>query len=285
LELEAQPETKEEEPAAEFTFEEVKPDAHVGEPATDGFVEAEVCMLTHDDLTKSITELTELHEIEETPVEPEAATFNEAASIIEEETPAAEVRPEETRPGRGNEDFVDLSKELGMEEALSDLAGSWGEGGAKETYDEFKTGIGNQLNKEDSETHFNLGIAYMEMELISEAMKEFKIALKDPRLEFDCYTRLALCSMVENNPDEAIVYYTKGLRVADRSDEERKGMMYELALAYEAAEKLEEAGKLFSAINAIDPAYRETAKKIKIITESVHSIPMADGMLEVELIG
>ncbi|MBI5562599.1 MAG: tetratricopeptide repeat protein [Deltaproteobacteria bacterium] len=257
----------------EFIFEEVHLELSEVEP----HVESEAARLvTHDDLTKAITELTEHHE----PLE----MVEEEPSI--EAMPPGEEAPAEPQGEWKGEDFVDLSKELGMEEALSDLAGSWSGaagGGAKETYDEFKTGIGNQLNKEDSETHFNLGIAYMEMELMGEAVKEFKIALKDPRLEFDCYTRLALCAMAERNPDEAIVYYTKGLRVAGRSDEERKGMMYELALAYEAAEKVEEAGKLFTAIYAVDPGYRETEKKMRKIAESIYRIPLEDGMLEVEL--
>ncbi|MBI5886460.1 MAG: tetratricopeptide repeat protein [Deltaproteobacteria bacterium] len=232
---------------------------------------------THDDLTKSISEMTEHHEplemVEELPDEVvETRAVPEAASVAEA-----------GQTGSGDE-FVDLSKELGMEDALSDLAGSWGAGSSKEAFDEFKTGIGNQLNKEDSETHFNLGIAYMEMELLGEAVKEFKIALKDPLLEFDCYTRLALCSMSEGKYEDAIGYYTKGLRVTGRSDEERKGMMYELALAYEADEKFEEAGKLYAAVSAVDPDYRETAKKVRMISETVHTIPMADGMLEVELI-
>lgn len=246
---------------------------HVEPPPSEG---QEKSVFTHDDLAKSITELTEHHDLIEMVEEPAEETVKEDISSVEA------MVTEEPESGGGG-DFVDLSKELGMEDALSDLVGAWGAGNTKESYDEFKTGMGNQLNKEDSETHFNLGIAYMEMELISEATKEFKIALKDPLMEFDCYTRLALCAMSEGNPDEAIVYYTKGLRVANRSDDERKGMMYELALAYESADRLEEAGKLYLAVSAVDPNYRDIVKKVRLISGSVRSIPMSDGMLEVEL--
>lgn len=196
---------------------------------------------------------------------------------------AGEQITEESAP-EGKEGYVDLSAELGMEEALEDLAGSWGGGGAepKETFDEFKKGIGKQLSREDSETHYNLGIAYMEMELYNEAAKEFKIALKDPRLEFDCYIRLGLCSMADSNPDEAIIYYIKGLKIEGKTDEERKGMMYELALAYEAAGDEEEATHLFKSIYEMDPSFREVSAKV--VGAAVPFVPLDDGLIEVELL-
>jgi len=58
-----------------------------------------------------------------------------------------------------------------------------------------KQGVEKQLSREDTETHYNLGIAYMEMELYDDAMREFKIAMKDPVFEFDCYNRLGLSFM------------------------------------------------------------------------------------------
>ncbi|MBI5903810.1 MAG: tetratricopeptide repeat protein, partial [Deltaproteobacteria bacterium] len=122
-------------------------------------------------------------------------------------------RIEEPQAEARREEYVDLSAELGMEEALHELSGTWGEGEPEEMVTEFKKGMGEQLGKEDTETHYNLGIAYMEMGLFNEASMEFKIALKEQRLEFDCYARLGLCAMHQSNPDEAIVYYLKGLKV------------------------------------------------------------------------
>lgn len=184
------------------------------------------------------------------------------------------------------EEYVDLSAELGMKEALNDLAEPWGGNEPRETFDEFKTGIETQLNREDSETHYNLGIAYMEMELFAEASKEFKIALKDPRLEFDCYSRLNHCAMALGEPQEAVTCCLKGIKIEGRSIEERIGMMYELGLAYEAAGETEEAEELFAAIHEIAPAFREVAAKVE---SSIHhhqepNAPLDDGLIEVELL-
>ncbi len=192
------------------------------------------------------------------------------------EEPAA---PAET----SEEEYVDLSAELGMKE--DDKAGSsWAGADSRDAFDEFKNGIVKQLGREDSETHYNLAIAYMEMELFSEASKQFKIALKDPRLEFDCYIRLGLCAMSMSNPEEAIVYYLKGLKVEGRSEDERKGIMYELALAYEAAGERDESTQLFKSIYEIDPEFRDIARKARGAVPVVPLIPLDDGLIEVELL-
>ncbi len=200
------------------------------------------------------------------------------------------IEPEQQRHARalddGTEEYVDLSAELGMKEALNDLAEPWGGNQPRETFDEFKTGIETQLNREDSETHYNLGIAYMEMELFAEASKEFKIALKDPRLEFDCYSRLNHCAMALGEAQEAVTYCLKGIKIEGRSIEERIGMMYELGLAYEAAGETEDAEELFAAIHELAPTFREVAAKVEssIHHHDVPFVPLDDGLIEVELL-
>jgi len=124
----------------------------------------------------------------------------------------------------------------------------------------------------------------MEMELFSEASKEFKIALKDARLELDCYTRLGLCAMAEKNPEEAAGYYSRGLKAAARSDEEKKAFMYELALAYEASGRDDEALEFFREIFAMDPDYREAALKVSSSMFTRPLVPLDDGYIEVELL-
>lgn len=234
---------------------------------------AEDVVVSHEDLSKAIIEMTEEAQPEELDLEPRCFKTDMAT-----ETASAAAFDAESRQG---DEYVDLSAELGLEESLKGFMPSSRRDGDQSAADGDMDG---RMNNEDYETHYNLGIAYMEMELTGEAVKEFKIASKDPRIEFECYTRLALCALGQGNPEEAITYYTKGLKVRGRSDEERKGMMYELALAYEAADKTVEAGKLFFAINSIDPAYRDTAKKMQGYAEVPQTIPLDDDRIEVEFL-
>lgn len=189
------------------------------------------------------------------------------------------------------EEYVDLSAELGLEEALDFLTESWSpDARGEETFTEFKRGVEKQLGKEDTETHYNLGIAYMEMGLYDDAMREFKIALKDHVFEFDCYTRIGLSLMTKGDYEEAVSNFLKGLKVGGRTDEERRGLMYELGLAYEASGDYQEALEVFKSIYEGDKTFREISSKVKELTKKVKKedrdkdIPSMDDILEVELL-
>ena len=70
------------------------------------------------------------------------------------------------------EDYFDLAKELeeelAREEAMVEEATGRGKDEAEleEVFREFQKGVAEQLSEEDSDTHFNLGIAYKEMGLL-----------------------------------------------------------------------------------------------------------------------
>lgn len=182
------------------------------------------------------------------------------------------------------EDFSDLAKDFGVEEALDNLLGSWGEDDDSDVTEEFREGVGRQLGSEDKETHHNLGIAYMEMELFDDAVTEFKMSVSDPALVFDAYTRLGLCSLSLEKTNDAIEYYLKALGTTGSSDEDRKGIWYELALAYEKAGKMLEATEMYTSVQDVDPDYREVGERLVAITELEGAIPRDDDRLEVELL-
>ena len=48
-------------------------------------------------------------------------------------------------------------------------------------FNEFKKGLEKELSEEDYETHYNLGIAYKEMGLIDDAIREFQTSRNDPK--------------------------------------------------------------------------------------------------------
>jgi tetratricopeptide (TPR) repeat protein len=189
------------------------------------------------------------------------------------------------------EGYVDLSSELRLEGAMDSLTESWtadekGEG----TLTEFKQGVKKQLSKEDTETHYNLAIAYMEMELYDDAIREFNLAIKDPVFEFDCYIRLGLSLMAKGDYDEAISNFLEGLKRSGRTGDERKGLLYELGLAYEASGNIQEAVEVFKSTYEMDKGFRDVSSKVKELTKKSRKkgkfdvIPAMDDMIEVEIL-
>jgi tetratricopeptide (TPR) repeat protein len=257
----------------EAVVEEASPEEML-EEATEPFVEP-------------IEEVKEEEKVEKEVEAGEGGISGEVDEVSPEELPEGFPEAEETVEAQEEaheEDYVDLSRELGLEEALDSMVRPWSKGERGEAVDEFKDSMGRQLSKEDSETHHNLGIAYMEMELYDDAVREFKIALKDPAFEFDSYTRLGLCSMARGSTDDAIEYFLKALQVKGRTDDERKGIMYELGLAYEAADKTLDAGEMYGAVYDMDPRYREVSEKVKEYEAPRLSIPRDDSLVEVEIL-
>ncbi len=170
--------------------------------------------------------------------------------------------------------YVDLSSELGL----------GGIDGSETAVDEFHDGLERQLNREDTETHYNMGIAYMEMDMYDEAVKDFSIALKDPNRVFDCQVRLGLIYMAKGEPQKAIACYTGGLDVTGRTSDERKGLMYELALAYETAGQDDSALDSFSKVSSIDSGFRDVAGKLRCLNEKSRFLSIDDNLIEVELL-
>lgn len=204
----------------------------------------------------TIDELDEIEDLE--PIE-ELEEIEEITEEIPSDVTYAET-PDTS--GGGDEGFIDLSAELGLDEAFDALLGDFGAGG-----EELKEGFDEQRASEDSETHYNLGIAYMEMELYEEACNEFKVAKADPAMEFDCLNRLGMCAMTLGNNDDAIITYLQALKVEGVNAEERKGSMYELGLAYESAGRTDDAFDMYKTIFEMDSSFREVAEKYSALEE------------------
>ena len=221
---------------------------------------------------------------ENLPAPPEKAAEEVKEEVYLPSEPREEA-PIEHSKNAWDEELVDLSKELGIEEALEQLVGNWPMDEKKETVEEIKTAMGEQLEREDVATHHNMGIAYMEMGLYDDAVREFKISMQDGSFEFDAAVRLGLCSMSTGSPGDAIGYYLKALKVEGRSDEERKGLFYELGLAYDRAGSTDEALEMFRSVYEMDHGYREAADKVKDLTGAEEAyIPKDDDVIEIELL-
>lgn len=144
--------------------------------------------------------------------------------------------------------------------------------GLMSIFEEFKSGL-EQTEGPDFETHYNLGLAYKDMELYDDAIEEFQTACKatsptspDGRY-FNCCNMLGFCFLQNNMPRPAAVWYKRGLDSPARSEEEYQAMRYDLASAYEKLGEVSKALELLQEVYAIDINYRNVASKIKELKE------------------
>ncbi|MDX1764795.1 MAG: hypothetical protein R3231_10775, partial [bacterium] len=79
-----------------------------------------------------------------------------------------------------------------VEESFTSDITEFGESDVMNIFSEFREGVQREVGNEDHETHYNLGIAYLEMGLIDEACEEFMTASRDERRAMDCMTMIGL---------------------------------------------------------------------------------------------
>jgi pilus assembly protein FimV len=152
--------------------------------------------------------------------------------------------------------FVDLGKELEAEMAAEEQAAAASQGGAlvNELLKEFQKGVRDHLDEKDFETHYNLGIAYKEMDLYDEAIQEFRLAARDPGRALPCANLVGLCYLSKGEAVQAIRELTAGLEIAGHPGEAYHGLRYDLGLAFEAS------GELASALECYETLQKQNAR-------------------------
>ena len=159
---------------------------------------------------------------------------------------------------------AELEEELAAEEAMVAEATGRGKDEAllEEVFREFQKGVAEQLSEEDSDTHFNLGIAYKEMGLLPEAIREFQIASRDGAYFVEACSMIGVCYVDQGMADRAAEWYQKALVAPNLTDDARIALRYDLASAFEMAGEHAQAAELFAEIMAVDPSYRDVAHRV-----------------------
>jgi pilus assembly protein FimV len=116
------------------------------------------------------------------------------------------------------------------------------------------------LEDDDSDTHYDLGLAYKEMGLLDEAVKEFEKVIRAPEREVQCRVMIGLCFRDLGNASEAIHQFKQGLH-AEPSDRERQSLYYEIGVTYEALGDFAEALYYFEMVTKRDPGFADAAAR------------------------
>lgn len=121
----------------------------------------------------------------------------------------------------------------------------------------------------DYDTHYQLAIAYQEMGLMEEAIKEYQDAINQVRPNdgtrrfFQCANLLGHCFMQKGMAKLAVRWYNRALDTPDLNDDEKQGLWYELAGAFEANGDTESAARYFEQVYAENVDYRDVGERIK----------------------
>ena len=210
---------------------------------------------------------------EETPAPPSVPEVSEPAEHPPEPVPAAE-----SADVMSSEEFLSELSKLGVQAAAPGPAGETAPVAAAPPPDadllgdviaEFRAELGEMDDeKEDLETHYNLGIAYREMGLLDEAIGEFqKVAQANEkgrkfRYAMQCCTLLGLSFMDKSQPGIAAMWYERALQTPGLEPESVMALRYDLGVAQQMAGEEAAALKNFSQVYAMNIDYRDVAERL-----------------------
>ncbi|MFI5308658.1 MAG: tetratricopeptide repeat protein, partial [Polyangiales bacterium] len=183
---------------------------------------------------------------------PEHPALLAKLAAIDAEPSAAEAEPIEDRS------FV-LAEKLAVEAS----SGTQAPENVEQVLKQFKAGIAQQVDKSDTATHHDLGIAYMEMGLHADAIEQFKLCLGQPDKQCLAHTMIGLSYAAKGEPPNAIEHFRRALQSPTCTDAERLGLWFELGQSHERLGKPKEALGWYEQVAGKDPSFRDVSTRIE----------------------
>ncbi|GAW65608.1 hypothetical protein GPEL0_01f0590 [Geoanaerobacter pelophilus] len=142
--------------------------------------------------------------------------------------------------------------------------------GWEEIYPESEDVPEAELDIQELESHYDLGIGYKEMGMYGGAIKEFDIAAHNPQRRLDCLTLQAICYREKGEPDRAEDLLRRGLALEVISQPERVCISYELAVLLEDSGAKDEAIELYREVIAANPGYHDASRRLSALSGEEH---------------
>lgn len=187
------------------------------------------------------------------------APFTPGGAFVERRKPAAENPPEianedppaSTAPASPNPPVADVAPVSDIRPAGSTRI----EGLAEE--------ITSDVEKDDLRSHYDLGMAYLEMGLFTEAIREFQSASRAEEFQVSSMEMIGYCFLKCNQPRLAVKQLTHALQIEKATGAGSLGIHFNLGLAYEMLGELDAAREHFEEVYIMDMSFRDVADKMK----------------------
>jgi tetratricopeptide (TPR) repeat protein len=144
-----------------------------------------------------------------------------------------------------------------------------------QVFAKFKAGVRAQVVEADSATHYDLGVAYKEMGLVTEAITEFEQAARDPHRECMCFAMIGLIYLEQGQLERSAEAYVKALGAQSKTVEQEMNLYYDLGTVYEMKGQKGDALYYFQKIARRDPGYRDVADRLNALDPSIQQVKPA----------
>lgn len=129
----------------------------------------------------------------------------------------------------------------------------------------FKQGIAENVEEEDHQSHYDLGVAYKEMGLLDEAIAEFQKALRAPSNRVPTYEALGSCFIEKEQYAMAATILGRALNEKDVTDDQLVGVLYLLGRCAEERQQHEAALEYYQRVAVVDIQFRDVGERMSAV--------------------
>jgi tetratricopeptide (TPR) repeat protein len=133
----------------------------------------------------------------------------------------------------------------------------------------FKQGVADNVDAEDHESHYDLGVAYKEMGLLDEAISEFQKALRGQLNRVRTYEALGQCFLEKKQLPVAGTILHRALNEPGARDEQLVGVLYLLGYISESLGKPAEAKGFYERVFGVDIQFRDVGDRLNALDKAL----------------
>jgi tetratricopeptide (TPR) repeat protein len=132
-----------------------------------------------------------------------------------------------------------------------------------EILEQFKRGIDENLDSDDYESHYDLGVAFKEMGLLDEAIGEFQKALRAPEGRLRTSEALGMAFFEKGQYAVCESVLRRAIEGLDGGDEAKIGLLYWLGRASEAQGKEADAIVCYERAMVVDIRFKDLSQRMQ----------------------
>lgn len=133
----------------------------------------------------------------------------------------------------------------------------------------FKQGVAENVDDEDHEAHYDLGVAYKEMGLVDEAIAEFQKALRGTKERVRTFEALGNCFVEKGQLPVAATILQRALAEPSVRDESLVGVLYLLGAIAEEQQQFADAKRYYERVFAVDIQFRDIGDRLNTVEQQL----------------
>jgi tetratricopeptide (TPR) repeat protein len=133
----------------------------------------------------------------------------------------------------------------------------------------FRQKVTENIAAEDSSSHYDLGLAFMEMGLVDEAIAEFQVALRGGANLLATLELLGRCFVDKGQSAVAVRVLERALRVPGTTEADLVGVVYQLARCHESLGDAAAAREAYERVLSVDIRFRDALTRLESLRASL----------------